>query len=49
MDDEAHSERARLDAGTHLVGKPFAATEATRKVREVLDEGEKRSSGRGSE
>ncbi|MBN1610631.1 MAG: response regulator [Polyangiaceae bacterium] len=47
--DSAADHDAVLSAGRHLVGKPFAAAELTRKVREVLDGGKNRSSGRGAE
>jgi PAS domain S-box-containing protein len=36
--DGALTHRGVLDPGTRIVGKPFSATELTRKVREVLDE-----------
>jgi CheY-like chemotaxis protein len=37
--DNAIAHHGTLDPGTRLIGKPFAAAELTRKVREVLDEG----------
>ncbi len=37
--DNAIVHHGVLDAGTQLLSKPFAATELTRKVRELLDEG----------
>lgn len=38
--DNAIVHHGVLDAGMRFIGKPFAAAELTRKVREVLDEGE---------
>jgi PAS domain S-box-containing protein len=35
--DDVIANHGVLDAGTHLIGKPFTASELTRKVREVLD------------
>jgi PAS domain S-box-containing protein len=37
--DNAIVHHGVLDPGTRFIGKPFAAAELTRKVREVLDEG----------
>jgi two-component system, cell cycle sensor histidine kinase and response regulator CckA len=37
--DNAIVHHGVLDAGTHFIGKPFTATDLTRKVREVLDSG----------
>ena len=37
--DDAIVHHGVLDPGTRFIGKPFAAVELTRRVREVLDEG----------
>ena len=36
--DDAIAHHGVLDSGTHFLAKPFAATDLTTKVREVLDE-----------